>query len=580
MGWYMLTEQKQHRKKKSLLNEVQLKSIFFYFISILFVQLALIVIIVGFLVADGKRKADNTADEAAEILLEPLYNVDDEQAIRLGNTFLSSARVSGMIINTSANGIIMSNVPDQASLWIEPQEREIHYKDFYLGKITVYYSDEEILRNIKSFILILIVVLITLFTAIVFANRFFVTGNVRAVLADISKGINEIASGNYAWEIPLSHYEDIDSMIHLLNNMTEKVRSNDEKLRTMNTFLEERVAERTKDLESSLKELRQMQERLVESGKLTALGQLSAGIAHELNTPLGAIISSVSSVIEYFDTEFQRTLSLMHAVPKRDLEDLLFLLGLGIDKNRELSIPENSYRTMKKIEASLDEAGIQSPKQIASILVGVGLFEDFDDILPKISGKKSAEYLDLVESVSLSRRMLTVIQESALKATSVIEALRSYLIHDVKTDLQVVEIDKNIRQVLTLMHNLLKQGIKIDLSAEPVKVMAFSNSLSLVWINLIRNAAQAMDYKGTLKITAVQREDKAVITFRDTGCGIPPGIIERIFEPFFTTKHSGEGMGLGLDICKRIVESYQGDILVVSQDGYTEFTVSFPAIIE
>lgn len=572
-------EKPEKKHKRSLIFEVQFKSVLLYFISILVVQIALIFVIVSFLVADGNKRADTTIKEAAQILVEPLYNVDDDQAVRLGNTYLSSGRIAGIVIDTSANGIILSQVPDAQNRWIPVRTQAVYHKGFFLGTISLYFSEEEIIRNVEGFILIVGVVLLTLFGAIILSNMFFVTGNLRGVVADVSSGINEIAAGNYAWEIPLSGYDDIDSLIFLLNNMAGKVRTNDKELRRMNTMLEERVAERTQDLAHSLSELKNMQERLVESGKLSALGQLSAGIAHELNTPLGAIISSVSSMVDFFDSDFIPQLTTICKAGESDRNSYFYLLQRGIEENRELVVPSSSYRTLKSLEGRLKDAGIPSPQRVASCLVDAGLHQDIDVLLPLLENLQSLDYLSVLETVSLSRRMLTIIQESALKATSVIEALRSYLIHDVKTETQVVEIDKSINQVLIRMHNLLKHGIKIETSLQNEKVLALHESLSLVWINLIRNAAQAMDYRGTLTITVTRTGGRLDISFRDTGHGIPADIIDRIFEPFFTTKHSGEGMGLGLDICKRIIESYEGTITASSNADYTEFLVSFPAYI-
>jgi signal transduction histidine kinase len=97
-----------------------------------------------------------------------------------------------------------------------------------------------------------------------------------------------------------------------------------------------------------------------------------------------------------------------------------------------------------------------------------------------------------------------------------------------------------------------------------------------VWTNLIHNALQAMDNKGTLTIEIQQQDNQAKISITDSGKGIPPEIQAKIFQPFFTTKPAGEGSGLGLDIVKKIIDKHQGQINVASIPGQTTFTILLP----
>ncbi|MCS7298065.1 MAG: ATP-binding protein [Bacteroidia bacterium] len=107
----------------------------------------------------------------------------------------------------------------------------------------------------------------------------------------------------------------------------------------------------------------------------------------------------------------------------------------------------------------------------------------------------------------------------------------------------------------------------------------FTDEIGQVWTNLIQNAIQAMQGQGELWIQAQRVGDELQVAFIDTGPGIPPEILPRIFEPFFTTKAKGEGTGLGLDICRRIVEKHQGRITVESRPGRTQFVVHLPLLL-
>jgi signal transduction histidine kinase len=106
--------------------------------------------------------------------------------------------------------------------------------------------------------------------------------------------------------------------------------------------------------------------------------------------------------------------------------------------------------------------------------------------------------------------------------------------------------------------------------------MGYPDELNQVWTNIITNALQAMQYQGDLTIEAHQNNGHVEVKIIDSGPGIPEEIQPKIFEPFFTTKKQGEGTGLGLGICKKIIEKHQGEIKFTSQPGRTEFVIKLP----
>jgi signal transduction histidine kinase len=108
-------------------------------------------------------------------------------------------------------------------------------------------------------------------------------------------------------------------------------------------------------------------------------------------------------------------------------------------------------------------------------------------------------------------------------------------------------------------------------------IMAQGGELNQVWTNLIANAIEAMEYKGTLKVITRNEHDFVMIEIADTGPGIPPAIQPRIFDPFFTTKAVGAGTGLGLDITYRIIKQHNGTVEVYTEPGNTRFIVRLPA---
>ncbi len=156
-------------------------------------------------------------------------------------------------------------------------------------------------------------------------------------------------------------------------------------------------------------------------------------------------------------------------------------------------------------------------------------------------------------------------------------ALKTYARYDPAGEKAQANIIEGIETVLTLYQNQLKQGVELVRRYENLpSVLCYPDELNQVWTNLIHNALQAMDYKGTLAIVAMVKENNILIQITDNGEGIPLDIQSKIFEPFFTTKPAGEGSGLGLDIVKKIIAKHEGTIDVESVPGETTFTVSLP----
>ncbi|MGH8030744.1 MAG: sensor histidine kinase, partial [Arenimonas sp.] len=140
------------------------------------------------------------------------------------------------------------------------------------------------------------------------------------------------------------------------------------------------------------------------------------------------------------------------------------------------------------------------------------------------------------------------------------------------------DLAEGVETVLTIYQNQIKHGTELVRRFEDVPpVRCLPDELNQVWTNLVHNALQAMDHKGTLTVGLDRDGDEVLVSIGDTGCGIPEEIRARIFDAFFTTKPAGEGTGLGLDIVRRIIEKHHGRIEVDSEVGRgTTFTVRLP----
>lgn len=564
------------RPARKFIEGIQLFSLVLSIATICIVQTASLFAIIMFMVSDMNKDAGKTADETVIILIEPMYNVDDRQITRIADALLSSGRISGIVIDTTATGLVVDKPSTDQSRLVHSHVREVHYESFFLGTIELQFSNSELVATVKRFLLTMLVVLAAIISVYLVATRFLILKKTRRVFGGLSSGINRIAAGDYSYIIPETGFKDIDEIIALLDQMAQKVEENKAKLVQMNKSLEHRVAERTTELESSLVELKRMQERLIESGKLSALGQLSAGIAHELNTPLGAIISAISSLRTAYNASIVQGVDLLLSLSKDEQDLYRRVVESGIKANSDLDIDLPSRKELRMGVAILEEHAVPNSTELAEYLADMGLLNDMEKLIPYLSVPNNVKILALASEAVVMRRMVEIIQESSNKASTVIEALRSYLTTTVSDRTVIVDVEADIRKVLTLLYNMLKHGVTVKTAFSGLHVFASVDSLSGVWMNLIRNAIQAMNGSGEIYIRTERSGDKGLILIQDNGPGIDPDIQERIFEPFFTTKNSIQGMGLGLDICKRIVESSQGKIWVESEPGKTSFFVSLP----
>jgi two-component system, NtrC family, sensor kinase len=305
---------------------------------------------------------------------------------------------------------------------------------------------------------------------------------------------------------------------------------NEQLVREQNIILEAKVQERTEELQTSNKELnkvltnlKEAQTQLVESEKMASLGQLTAGIAHEINNPINFVTSNIKPL-------------------KLDFEDLKGLLK----KYEELGPNGNIEEQLKEIDRYKQQIDIEYVHtEIDSLIKGI--------------------------------------EDGANRTAEIVKGLRTFSRLD-ESDLKSVDIHEGINSTLVLLRNTMPKNVTIiqDFGELP-KIECYAGKLNQVFLNIINNALNAIKMKpvqGDEKLTITTRlmENKQVsIGIRDTGIGMTDKVRERIFEPFFTTKDVGEGTGLGLSIVFSIIEKHQGKILVESTPGIgTEFIIYLP----
>ncbi len=277
------------------------------------------------------------------------------------------------------------------------------------------------------------------------------------------------------------------------------------------------------DIQKANEELKQAQRQLLQSEKLASIGQLAAGVAHEINNPVGFISSNLQTLQGYMERlskVFESIDQFKTAVPAKDWK-----------------AAQGAVEAIERMEKDL---GLDF------------IVRDTDALL-----KESREGIDRIKRIVLD--------------------LRSFAREDEEV-VEVVNIEEIIDNILNIVWNEIKY--KADLKKQyghiPL-VKCNSRKIGQVFINLLINASQAIEGKGTIEIRTYCDDTNACIEVSDTGRGMDEDTMKRIFDPFFTTKPVGEGTGLGLSISYDIVKDHGGDIVVHSKPGEgARFTVLLP----
>ena len=366
-----------------------------------------------------------------------------------------------------------------------------------------------------------------------------------------------------------------NQIIGLLRDISERKKA-EKLLAEYNRTLEQQVTERTQELSETLAHLQATQEELIQSEKMAALGQLIAGVAHEINTPLGAIRSSAGNIAKFLNQILENLPPLFQSISPEETQEFLGLLKRSINGNSRLSAKEERQYKRALIR-QLENEQIEDSDAIADALVDMGIYEDIDDILPLLKRPDSNYLIEMAYKLSELQRGTQTINIATNRASKVVFALKSYGRYDTSGEKINTNIIEGIETVLTLYFHQLKHGVNVIRNYRELPgLLCYPDELNQVWTNLIHNALQAMNNNGTLTIEAKQEEQEIKINITDSGKGIPSEIRPKIFQPFFSTKPPGEGSGLGLHIVKKIIDKHSGKILVESQPGQTTFTIVLP----
>ncbi len=342
-------------------------------------------------------------------------------------------------------------------------------------------------------------------------------------LDEISK---KLVKGDTDEEVKLEAKDELASVGESFNTIGQALVQRNKELEENKKKLEESLhllEESYSKLEESNARIQEQQTQLIQSEKMASLGQMVAGIAHEVNTPLGFVRNN----IEVLEKNQRRLLDVLERY--RDLRDSLV--------NGQLD--ELEVKLVGIIEAS---------KKIDS-----GSFNEKVQALIA----ESIDGIDRIQQLVLDLKNFSRLDEASFKES---------------------DLNQGIESTLKIAHNIVKYKAEVIKDFAPeLKAECFPARINQVLLNIITNAAQAIEGQGNIWIKTYKEDDMAVIKIRDNGKGIPQENLKKIFEPFFTTKDVGQGTGLGLSIVYKIIEQHKGTITVQSEVGKgTEFTIKLP----
>lgn len=279
----------------------------------------------------------------------------------------------------------------------------------------------------------------------------------------------------------------------------------------------QKVENKSAELEKTLDDLKQAQSHLVQSEKMASLGQLTAGIAHELNNPINFISGNVTPL-------------------RNDIGELLDLIN--------------------KYDAVIDQKRNDEAMQ------------------PLIKLREHADLKLIVDEIG---KLLSGIDEGARRTTEIVKGLRNFSRTD-ESELKMTQLNDALDSTLTILQNKTKGRIEIVKSYGDLPLVeCYPGQLNQVFLNILNNAIQAIPAQGKITIATRVSNNQVIVSIKDTGKGMTDEIKQHIFDPFFTTKQVGEGTGLGLSISYGIIEKHDGKIEVKSEPGAgTEFIILLP----
>lgn len=322
--------------------------------------------------------------------------------------------------------------------------------------------------------------------------------------------------------------------------------------------------------------------RKLQEEKISALGKLSAGLAHELNNPAAAIQRTVTELSNRIKNNYELTSQLLKAdVQSKEVSHVndLILRQAAKPRDKKQSLMQKMAQE-DELSEKLDSYGFPDPQTLAETMNDADIdLDTLEEIRQGLSNETFVPVMKWLCNILISTRVIKEVEDASKRISDLVTAMKSHVHMDRSVAMEPIDIHEALTNTLTLLnHKLKKKNIKVDRQYDEnlPEVMGYGGELNQVWSNLVDNAIDAMEQEGQLKIITKQDGHMVRVSVIDNGAGIPADIKNKIFDPFFTTKRQGEGTGIGLDLVNQIVTRHHGEVKVFSEPGRTEFRVILP----
>lgn len=332
-----------------------------------------------------------------------------------------------------------------------------------------------------------------------------------------------------------------------------------------NAKISHQLAQEAKvDAARALEELRSAQVQLVQLEKMAALGQLIASVAHEINTPIGAVKSSGRTIADTLSPTLSNLVELFQTLDEASMPLFIRLCNQGWQPSTLLSAREERVLTRDLCER-LEQLQVKQPREMANMLVQLNAHGLVSEFLPLLRHRQAPLILASASCMATIIKGTNNINTAVERVGKIVFALNSFTREGQEEAARAIDLREGIESILHIYQSQIKQGVELKREYEDVPpLVCFADQLNQVWTNLIHNALQAMNKQGTLSIAIRRHGDEIEVAIGDSGCGIPEAHQDKIFEPFFTTKAAGEGSGLGLSIVRKIIDHHRGRIRIRS----------------
>ena len=362
-------------------------------------------------------------------------------------------------------------------------------------------------------------------------------------------------------------------LVNVFNRIAfiEELQTTKNELAEINLSLEKKVFENTKknmDLSRSI----------MEQEKLVTIGEISAGIAHDLNTPLGTIRVGADNINFILSSLFNGSIC------DFTKEELAHILN-HVEKNRiemyvgGLQMRKEKAKMLEFLNASVSGKIPDALAEICDLLVKCRFNTSQEHEISMILSKPFAkEYLQIMNQLQMAMAQLETIRKSSDKAVGVVQDMRAFIKGENVLEQKMINLRDNISTVLGVFNYEISLHVNLVFEVDSsIEFMGYDIKLFQLWSNIVKNGLEAMSEQKEryLGIFAERKERQLKVVFENNGPKIPDEIAETIFQKFYTTKAKKSGSGLGLSIVKNVLKEHQADIIVESTETLTKFIITF-----